>query len=126
MITPVELTGTTIEFFALDDLAASLRDEEAYERSGRTAASLARSDDLTLTLVVARAGETIREHDAPGPVAIVPLEGRLVLETSDGDHPLEPGRATAFAADVRHAVRADGDCAFLVIIGGRAGVSGQR
>jgi len=120
VITPVELTGTSIEFFALDDIAASLRQEDAYERSGRTAASLARGDDLTMTLTVARAGTTIREHDAPGPVIIVSLEGRIVLETTDGKRTLEPGGATAFAADVRHGVQAREDSAFLVIIGGRA------
>lgn len=118
MITPVELTASTIELFALDDLTSNLRDEDAYDRSGRTAASLARGDDLTLALTVARAGETIREHEAPGPVVLVPLEGRLVLETGDGERLLEPGRAAAFAADVRHAVRAEEDSAFLVIIGG--------
>lgn len=65
MITPVELIDSRIEFFGLDRIAASLREEDAYERSGRTAASLARGDELTLTLAVVRAGETIREHDAP-------------------------------------------------------------
>lgn len=77
MITPVELTASTIELFALDDLTSNLRDEDAYDRSGRTAASLARGDDLTPALTVARAG------------------------------------------DVRHALRAEEDSAFLVIIGGR-------
>lgn len=119
MIRPIELTASAFRNLSLQELAQKLRGEDAYERSGRTAATLARGDSMTTALTVARAGAQIREHDAPGPVTLVVLEGALTFRSPDGDVSLGAHDVATFAGDVPHSVEAIEDSAFLIVIGGR-------
>lgn len=119
MIKPIEITESTIKSFSLEPLAEELRQESAYERSGRTAASLARGDDMTVVLTVVRAGESIREHEAPGPVSVIVLSGRLRFQTDEEETLLGTHEMVSFSSDVTHSVEAVEDSAFLIVIGGR-------
>lgn len=121
MIKPVELTKSVARSFSLEPLAEELRQEAAYERSGRTAASLARGDDMTVVLTVVRAGELVREHEAPGPVSVIVLSGRVRFGTEEEELVLGAHEMVSFAGDVTHSVEAVEDSAFLIVIGGRSG-----
>lgn len=119
MIRPIELTASAFRNLSLQELAQKLRSEAAYERSGRTAATVARGETMTTALTVARAGTMIREHDAPGPVTLVVLEGALSFRSPNGDVTLAAHDIATFAGDVRHSVEAIEDSTFLIVIGGR-------
>lgn len=119
---PVELIPSIIKSFSLHSMAQQLMTEQVFAQSGRNALTLARSEDLTVVLTVVKAGTIIKEHQAPGPVTILPLFGRITFSTSHTKNAsilLESGSAVVFAADVVHSVEANQDSAFLIVIGGR-------
>lgn len=119
MIKPIEIGESTLQSFQLQDIAEQLCELPAYERSGRTAATLARDDRMTVALTVIRAGATIRKHEAPGPVTLLPLAGRLRLLVGDDAVPLEAMQAVVLSGTVAHAVEAVEDSTLLIVIGGR-------
>ncbi len=85
--------------------------------SGRRAETLLKTPSLRVVLITMRAGTEIRDHTAPGPITVQPLQGRFALVV-DGE-PLEivPGAVVALAARTHHAVRAIETGAFLLTIG---------
>jgi quercetin dioxygenase-like cupin family protein len=119
---PLELGAGALQSFELPRLAAELRSQDEYARSGVAAVTLARGDDLTFVLVALRRGSRMREHRAPAAGTVVVLAGRVAF-LAEGGHAarteLAPGALAAFSADVPHAVEALEDAAYLVTIGGR-------
>jgi quercetin dioxygenase-like cupin family protein len=118
---PVDLNDSTIRTFATQAMAEQLLNEEAKTGSGVASLALVRSDNLTVVLVAMQAGATLKEHQAPGPVTLVPVYGRMRLFTPPEAMPyiLEPGKTAAYAAQVKHSVEAEEDSALLIIIGGK-------
>lgn len=118
---PAELTASTVEAFDLHAMARQLIEEEPFEEHGRNALTLARGEDLTMVLTVAKAGKTIPEHQSPGPTTVVVLFGSIIfsVEANGTKIPLGNGSATAFAPRLAHTVEAEKDSAFLIIIGGK-------
>lgn len=117
---PVELGTGVLEFFQLRELGEKLRNEDEYQTSGVAAVSLARDEHVTLLLVALRQGAVMREHRAPSAAAVVLLAGQATFATASGERTeLGPGSLAVFSADVSHAVEADEDALYLVVIGGR-------
>jgi quercetin dioxygenase-like cupin family protein len=87
--------------------------------SGRRAEILVKTDRLRLVLVTMRAGASLDEHAAPGPISIQALQGRFVVIVGDRELELGGHGLLALAAGVRHAVRAVDGGAFLLTIGGQ-------
>jgi quercetin dioxygenase-like cupin family protein len=84
--------------------------------SGRRAETLVKTDRLRLVLVTMRAGATLEEHTAPGPITIQSLRGRFAVTVEGTAYELSDGELIAVEAGVRHAVRAIVDGAFLLTI----------
>jgi quercetin dioxygenase-like cupin family protein len=84
--------------------------------SGRRAETLIKGDRLRLVLVTMRAGATLDEHTAPGPITIQTLRGRFLVTAGDQEQTLPEGGLIAIAAGARHAVRALDAGAFLLTI----------
>jgi quercetin dioxygenase-like cupin family protein len=118
---PIELGSDTLAFFSWKALAEDLTREPEYARSGVAALTLARDEHATLVLVALRRGAAMREHRAPSAATVVLLAGRVTFRAGDGaGTDLEPGSLAAFSADVLHAVEAQEDAVYLVLIGGRS------
>jgi len=118
---PVDPSSETVASFALTAMAQELMADEVFERSGRVARTLARSDDMTAVLTVMKKDCEMHEHAAPGPVTVTVLSGNVTF-TFDGRHddvPLSEGGSVVFSKDAAHSVRAREDSAFLIVIGGR-------
>jgi len=105
-------------------MLANLQLDEAIARldpsgtaAGRRVETLLKTDRLRLVLVTMRAGALPDEHEAPGPIALQWLPGRLELLLGNETQRLEPGTMLALEPGVRHAVRAAEDGAFLLTIG---------
>lgn len=120
---PAEIGPSTLEQFPLAEMAAKLKIEPAFVKSGRNSLSLARCDDLTVVLVVLKKGAALKEHKAPGAATVVLLDGAIDFERSkDGKKTrLAPQDTVVFSADLQHAVEARQDSTFLVVIGGKMG-----
>jgi quercetin dioxygenase-like cupin family protein len=85
--------------------------------SGRKARSLVKDGHLRVTMIVIEPGGGIGEHEAPGPITVQPLEGRIRF-TAEGDtHELGPGQLLALGAGLRHSVSSEEGGTFLLTHG---------
>ena len=115
---PVDLNIPMTKAFPLMSMAEKLMREAAFATSGRSSLTLARGDEMTVVLVVLKAGTTLEEHPAPAAATVITLSGNIIFTTSAEKITLEQGEAVTFTADVLHAVYASEDSAFLIVIGG--------
>jgi quercetin dioxygenase-like cupin family protein len=67
-----------------------------------------------------RAGTELREHDAPGPTSVRPLQGRFTLIIEGSEHEVASGTLVSLAGATRHAVCAVEDGDFLLTSPGAA------
>jgi quercetin dioxygenase-like cupin family protein len=78
---------------------------------------------MTVVLTVLRKGAEIHEHQAPGPVTLVVLSGRVAVRPEPGfgsEALLDAGSSAVFAPEVRHSLSGLLDSAVLIVIGGRS------
>ncbi|MYI94528.1 hypothetical protein F4083_09455 [Candidatus Poribacteria bacterium] len=97
-------------------MAEELMSEAAFAKSGRSSLTLARGDELTIVLVVLKAGNTLEEHSAPAAATVITLSGKMIFTTSSEKITLEQGDGVTFTNDILHSVYADEYCAFLIVI----------
>ena len=116
---PVDLSVSTTKGFPLMSMAEKLMEEATSATSGRASLTLAHGDEMTLVLVVLKAGTTLEEHQAPAAAAVITLSGNIIFTTSGEKITLKQGEAVTFTADILHAVYASEDSAFLIVIGGK-------
>ena len=116
---PVDLNTTLTKAFPFMSMAENLMEEAEFATSGRASLTLARGDELTLVLIVMKAGTTLSEHPAPAAAAVIMLSGEIIFTTSSDKITLEQGEGVTFTGDVLHSVYTSEDSAFLVAIGGK-------
>ena len=116
---PVDLNTTLTKAFPFTAMAENLMEEAEFASSGRASLTLARGDELTLVLVVMKAGTTLDEHSAPAAAVVVTLGGKIIFTSSADKIVLEQGEGVTFTGDVLHSVHASEDSVFLIVIGGK-------
>ena len=116
---PVDLNTTLTKAFPFMSMAENLMEEAEFATSGRASLTLARGDELTLVLVVMKAGATLDEHAAPAAAVVVTLDGKIIFTSSADKITLEQGEGVTFTGDVLHSVHASADSVFLIVIGGK-------
>ena len=116
---PVDLNTSLTQLFPLLSMAEDLMAEASFAKSGRSSLTLARGDELTIVLVVLKAGNTLEEHSAPAAATVITLSGKMIFTTSSDKITLEQGNGVTFTNDILHSVYADEDSAFLIVIGGK-------
>lgn len=84
--------------------------------SGRRSETLLKTPTLRVVLVTMRGGTELHEHTAPGVITIQALQGRFAVTVEGEEREMATGAFIALDADVRHAVRAIEDGAFLLTI----------
>ncbi len=84
---------------------------------GHAAKTLVKDGPLRLLILGFKAGSSLREHSADGPVTIHVLSGMVDVETSDGSQVLGAGKALLLARGVQHSVQASADSVLLLTIG---------
>lgn len=82
-------------------------------QDGQTSA-LFKAGQLELARIVLRAGETMREHQAPGEITLQCLEGLLELSTPTGTQQLRPGQLIHLLKREPHALKALEDSSALL------------
>ena len=116
---PVDLNTTLTKAFPFMSMAENLIEEAEFATSGRASLALDRGDELTLVLVVMKAGTTLEEHPAPAAAVVITLSGKIIFTSSADKITLEHGEGVTFTGDVLHSVHASEDSAFLIAIGGK-------
>ncbi len=93
---------------------AMLKREPGWQHDNRLAKTLAKEGPLAVVLSLVRAGTTVREHHAAGPVTLQCLEGTIRLHYTG--HPLElvAGEMIVLDAGIPHSHEAITDCAVLL------------
>ena len=71
---------------------------------------------LRIVIIGLRAGSSLREHHAPGPISIQALSGSVVVSTQGRSDPLDAGQVLAFGSAVAHSVTANADAVVLLTI----------
>jgi quercetin dioxygenase-like cupin family protein len=93
-----------------------LRGEPAYARAGRNAKTLVKRSDFRVVLTAIRAGTRIARHQAPGPVTVQALSGRIRLHLGERQVELVAGHLLSLEPGEPHDVEALEDGAFLLTI----------
>ena len=76
--------------------------------------ALFKAGQLELARIVLRAGESMREHQAPGEITLQCLEGLLELSTPAGTQQLRPGQLIHLLKREPHALKALQDSSALL------------
>lgn len=109
-----------LQRFDLGVEVTRLREEKTWQEGRRNAITLRKGEGLNLVLLVMRAGDSLEEHAAPGPISVSVREGRILF-TTEGEA-VEAGPETLLTCDagVRHAVEAleDAVCVLTIAAGG--------
>ena len=115
------LTPDLFERFDLEAIAEELLGLARSAGDGKAARTLLKSAELTLVVMALRAGGHLLEHSAPGPLLVVPLRGHASFTDTATDTlgPVRDRTVLLFGPGRRHAVTAEDDAAFLLVIGGR-------
>ena len=110
----------------LNQEAATLRREEAWQGGDRNAKTLVKEGDLRQVLTVLKQGGVLREHQVPGTAAIQVLSGRLRIGVNDQTVELAPGQLLTLDADTPHDAEALEEATFLISIAWRGGPRGDE
>ncbi|MDC8786457.1 cupin domain-containing protein [Roseateles koreensis] len=78
--------------------------------------ALLKAQQLEVIRIVLLAGKTMREHQAPGEMTLLCVEGHLELSTPQGTRALKPGDLLHLDAQVPHALRALEDSSALLTL----------
>ena len=94
-------------------VVADLREAE-FARDAIVSRSLVENDHHKIILFTLSAGQELSEHTASVPASIHVLAGEGTVELAGKEHDARPGMLYYMPAELRHAVRARGDLAFLL------------
>lgn len=117
---PIAVTPDLFTPLDLQPVIAELLTEARRDPAHKASRTLVKSPELSIVVIALCAGGSMMEHAAPGPVTIVPLHGRVSFRSPDADAPeaqLQGTTVLAMGAGKRHAVTAEGDAAFMVVLG---------
>ena len=109
------LAGDSL-IFRLPDEVREVAQDLGRATGGRSGKTLVKAGGLRVTLVVLDAGVTLDPEAAAGGASLQVLEGRLRVQTEDGEWELPPGDLVALAHNLRQPVRAIDRSAFLVTV----------
>jgi quercetin dioxygenase-like cupin family protein len=88
--------------------------EKEYADDAIVSKSLVENDHHKIILFTLGAGQELSEHTASVPACIQVLEGEGTVELAGEEHTARPGMLYYMPAELKHAVRAPGDLAFLL------------
>ncbi len=105
-----------VQGFDLDEELAGLRGEKEWQEGRQNAITLRKGGNLSVVLLVMKAGDSLEEHSAPGPFALMIREGRIRF-TAEGQT-VEAGSERVFTCDagVRHSLEAVSDAVCLLTV----------
>jgi quercetin dioxygenase-like cupin family protein len=102
--------------YSLNAESQELQAEVPRTSGGRTAKTLAKSDNLRVTLVHLRAGTKVHPTASAGAATLHILQGRLSVEMSGTPETAGPGELLVFTDNLRQPIQALEDCTFLVTV----------
>ena len=111
------LAKTTASFHLAAELE-NLRAEPAWRDSDRNAKTLFKKPHLRVVLLALKAGARLEKHEAPGPITVHALAGRLRVRLTNETVELAPGEILSVDGGLAHDVEAIEQSALLLTIAG--------
>lgn len=100
-------------FADLEAFIEQVKDEKTWEKSDRNGITVFKTDGMTLTLTALKEGAVIKDNVVNGFLAIQLLEGKIRMETPEGDIDMKKKQMIAFHAGVPHSIEARKDAVLL-------------
>jgi len=110
-----EVSGDVL-LLDIDQEAADVMDAARAAGVGHAAKTLVKDGPLRLIILGFKAGSSLREHSAQGPLSIQVVSGTVGLETAGGSQVIEPGKTLVLGASIAHSVQASTDAVLLLTI----------
>lgn len=111
------LAGAQLVFNLAESLA-ELRQDDAFQRSGRSGRTLVKAGAIRITLTALSDGIDVGTHHAEAPMTLQVLEGGLSYTIDGGRCDLSQGDLLYFGPGQAQDIRARGDTALLLTITG--------
>ncbi|WP_299701471.1 cupin domain-containing protein [uncultured Pontibacter sp.] len=111
-----EESGKALFTTDLPALALELKGEESWQKSGRGSRTIFKSESMRILLNVMQAGSEIKPHQAPGPISVHVIEGRIRFNTEAEAVVLTKGQLLTLQEHVRHSVEALEETTFLLTV----------
>ncbi len=108
--------GSALRTTDLTALALELKGEENWQKTGRGSRTIFKSETMRILLNVMRAGSEIKPHQAPGPISVQVLAGRIEFKTEAETVVLAKGQLLTLQSPVRHSVEALEEASFLLTV----------
>ncbi|AHM62699.1 hypothetical protein D770_22260 [Flammeovirgaceae bacterium 311] len=107
---------TPLTSYQLIKLTEQMKQEESWEKTGRSAKTLSKTNQMRLVLNCMKAGTEIKPHQANGPISVHVLEGQIIFRTEDQVVRLEKSEMLTLQEHIRHSVEAIEETSFLLTI----------
>jgi quercetin dioxygenase-like cupin family protein len=104
--------------FDLNNATEQLRREPAWQTGDRNAKTLFKKPDLRVVLLTLKTGARMEKHQAPGPITVHLLAGRLRLQLADRAVDLGTGEILSLDGGLTHDVEALDQSTFLLTVAG--------
>lgn len=123
---PASITPQLFSALDLDPVVEELLARANTAPDGKAARTLFKSAELTVLVIALRAGATLSDHAAKGPIAILPLRGTVRFQAAQQskDAELAGKMLLVMGTHVQHAVVAEEDAAFMLTLGSTPSVNG--
>lgn len=105
-----------LQFFDLEQTLEQLRAEPAYT-TGRNAITLWKAPHMRVVVLAQQAGNILDDHQAPGPITVHLLQGRVRFATADQSVDLSRGMLLSLDGGIVHRVEALDDSVVLLTLG---------
>jgi len=110
-----EISGDVLALDVSNESTAVLESARAAGQ-GHAAITLVKEGPLRLILLGLKAGATLHEHQAGGPVSLQALSGQIDVSSGQRAELLQPGKVLIFESSVAHSLSARSDSVVLVTI----------
>lgn len=115
-INPHPGSDTPLLTFHFESLNKQMKQEESWEKSGRSAKTLYKTDQMRIVLNTMKAGTEIKPHHASGPISVQVIEGQIRFSTENKSVVLRQGEMLTLQAQIRHWVEAIEEASFLLTV----------
>jgi quercetin dioxygenase-like cupin family protein len=93
-----------------------LKKEKAWKMNDRNGITIFKTESLALVLTGLHAGATIKDNCINGLVVLQPIEGKIRVNTVDGDLEMNPKDILTLRPNVAHSIEALTDAVILLSI----------
>lgn len=99
----------------LPGFAEQVKDEKAWERSDRNSITVFKTDGMTIVLTAMKEGAVIKDNTVNGYFTVQVLEGKIRMETLEGDINMTQHQLISFHPKVPHSIEANADSVLLLL-----------